>query len=212
MVRFSTFVFLLMLGGCTIGRTMPMWTVPLEEDKTGAFGVSYAAGSLDTLGSHNVLWMHLGFRNKQLKKFGILDDAVYWFNFGGGTYSEEGRTYYGGVASFNSSMMTSIPFDWFSVEFGIFTGFGMEMSNYVRDFFGNEPSDERGVAFYPWIYVGAPLNFRLDVGDKSSVSLGFVIQDIPPVVFTYGRFYTEPVTVFMGVKYRLYSLGFFMSY
>ncbi len=134
--------------------------------------------------------------------------SMLWFNLGMGIYTERGVTYSGMAMGLGFSLMDTLPFDWFAVEYGGFLGGGIEINNYAADIFSGEVRES--IVLYPWISVGFPMSIHIPLGDRTSISLGAAL--FPPTVSMYGKVNIKRLTVLVERKYmRLYTIGFYMS-
>lgn len=206
-IAFST-AFL--LSGCIVSGTMPVVPVPNGGDSLRVAGVSYAYGALaDTVSYHNALWVHYALHWKDRGAVSLIEGEALWFNLGMGLYTENGKTYNGIAAGVGVYLMGTLPFDWFDIEYGLFSGGGVELSNYVANLFSGEVSDE-GIIINPWVGVGLPAAIRIPLGNNSSVSFGAAL--FPPTITVYGMLNMEEFTLVVERKYwRLYTIGLYIS-
>ncbi len=201
-----------LLSGCVVSRTMPMVLTPSGGDSSQILGVSYASGVLiDTTGYHNALWVHYALHwNDGIRgAMGMVDREALWFNLGMGLYTEDGITYNGVAAGSGLYLMGILPFDWFDIEYGVFGGGGLELSNYAVELFSGEVRSDR-ILVNPWIGVGFPMAIRIPLGNATYVSFGAAI--FPPTITAYGVLSMERLTLVVERKYwRLYTIGLYIS-
>ncbi len=199
------------LSGCIVSSTMPVMVSPAGENSNGIIGATYASGSLlDSVSNHRAIWVHYGLRQKKrIRGMETMANNMLWFNMGMGVYTEEDITYSGMAAGLGFFIMDTLPFDWFTVEYGGFLVGGIEISNYSVELFSGEVRDDR-IFTNPWIGIGTPVGLRIPLGNRTYVSVGATI--FPPTISVYGRLSMDGMTIVVERKHiQLYTVSFYFS-